>query len=108
MIQRKLRIATLLYASVESVITLLSFLAAYIVRASLHSEYFGQLFPFRDYIVLLVVVIILWSLLFALIRTRKPDFSEDWIEVIQEVALTVFAGTVLIAAAIFVLKFDFI
>ena len=108
MIQRKHRIATLLYASVESVITLLSFLAAYIVRASLHSEYFGQLFPFRDYIVLLVVVIILWSLLFALIRTRKPDFSEDWIEVIQEVALTVFAGTVLIAAAIFVLKFDFI
>lgn len=108
MIQRKYRIATLVYASIESLVTVLSFLLAYVLRANLPSHYFGQVFPFRDYLGLLVVVILLWNLLFALIRTRRPGFVQDWFEVIQEVSLTVFVGTVLISAAIFVLKYDFI
>jgi exopolysaccharide biosynthesis polyprenyl glycosylphosphotransferase len=108
MIQRKYRIATLIYASLETLVTILSFLTAYVVRANLPTQYFGQLFPFQDYVGLLIVVILLWNLLFALIRTRRPGFVHDWFEVVQEVSLTVFVGTVLIGAAIFGLKYDFI
>jgi exopolysaccharide biosynthesis polyprenyl glycosylphosphotransferase len=78
------------------------------LRANLPTDFFGQLFPFRDYIGLLIVVIVLWNLLFAVIRTRRAGFAQDWFEVIQEVSLTVFVGTVLIGAAIFVLKYNFI
>ncbi len=108
MIQRKYRIATFIFASLESLVTLVSFLAAFVLRANLPLDYFGQVFPFRDYVGLLVVVLLLWNLLFALIRSRRNGFAQDWFEVIQEVSLTVFAGTVLISAAIFVLKYDFI
>ena len=108
MIQRKYRIATLILASLESLVTLLSFLTAYLVRAHLPSSYFGQVFPFHSYFGLLVVILVLWNVLFALIRIRKQGLAQDWFEVIQEVSLTVFAGTVLISAAIFVLKYEFI
>ena len=108
MIQRKYRIATLILASLESLVTLLSFLTAYLVRAHLPSSYFGQVFPFQSYFGLLVVILVLWNVLFALIRIRKQGLAQDWFEVIQEVSLTVFAGTVLISAAIFVLKYEFI
>lgn len=108
MIRRKYRIATLIYASLESLVTLLSFLAAYLLRAHFPSGYFGQVFPFRSYVGVLIVVLVLWNILFALIRLRKQGLAQDWSEVVQEVSLTVFAGTVLIGAAIFVLKYEFI
>jgi len=108
MIRRKYRIATVIYASLESLVTLLSFLAAYLLRAHLPSSYFGQVFPFQSYVGLLIVVLVLWNVLFALMRLRKQGLAQDWFEVIQEVSLTVFAGTVLIGAAIFVLKYEFI
>jgi exopolysaccharide biosynthesis polyprenyl glycosylphosphotransferase len=108
MIRRKYRIATLILASLESLVTLLSFLTAYLVRAHLPSSYFGQVFPFQSYVGLLIVILVLWNVLFALIRMRKQGLAQDWFEVIQEVSLTVFAGTVLISAAIFVLKYEFI
>ena len=108
MIQRKYRIATLILASLESLVTLLSFLTAYLVRAQLPSGYFGQVFPFQSYVGLLIVILVLWNVLFALIRIRKQGLAQDWFEVIQEVSLTVFVGTVLISAAIFVLKYEFI
>jgi exopolysaccharide biosynthesis polyprenyl glycosylphosphotransferase len=108
MIRRKYRIATLIYASLESLVTVLSFLTAYLLRDHLPSSLFGELFPFENYLGLLVVILILWNILFALIRIRKQGLAQDWFEVIQEVSLTVFAGTVLISAAIFVLKYEFI
>ena len=92
MMQRKYRIATLILASLESLVTLLSFLTAYLVRAHLPSSYFGQVFPFQSYVGLLVVILVLWNVLFALIRLRKQGLAQDWFEVIQEVSLTVFAG----------------
>ena len=108
MIRRKYRIAPVIDASLESFVTLLSFLAAYLLRAHLPSSYFGLVFPFRSYVGLLIVVLVLWNVLFALMRLRKQGLAQDWFEVIQEVSLTVFAGTVLIGAAIFVLKYEFI
>jgi exopolysaccharide biosynthesis polyprenyl glycosylphosphotransferase len=108
MIRRKYRIATLIYAALESLVTLLSFLTAYLLRAQLPSSYFGQVFPFQSYVALLVVILVLWNILFALVRLRKQGLAQDWLEVTQEVSLTVFAGTVLISAAIFVLKYEFI
>jgi hypothetical protein len=95
-------------ASLESLVTVLSFLTAYLLRAHLPSSFFGQVFPFQSYLGLLVVILVLWNILFALIRIRKQGLAQDWFEVSQEVSLTVFAGTVLISAAIFVLKYEFI
>ena len=108
MIQKKYRIAVVTYALFESFVTALSFVAAYYLRTLLPSDLFGKLFPFRDYLGLLVVIILLWNLLLFLVRQKKSDFAADWIEVTQETVLTVVTGTVLISAAIFVLKYDFI
>jgi len=108
MIRRKYRIATVIFASLESLVTLLSFLTAYLLRAHLPSSLFGQVFPFQSYVGLLVVILVLWNILFALIRLRRQSLAQDWFEVIQEVSLTVFVGTVLISAAIFALKYEFI
>ena len=108
MIQKKYRIALVTYALIESFITALSFLAAYYLRTQLPSDYFGKVFPFRDYLGLLIVIILLWVILFFLVRQRKAGFAEDGFEVTQETLLTVVSGTVLISAAIFILKYDFI
>jgi exopolysaccharide biosynthesis polyprenyl glycosylphosphotransferase len=107
MIKRKYRIAYLTYSIVESCITFLSFLIAYLIREHLPSPWFGPLFPFSDYIGLLLVTLVLWNLLFALGRPARTGIA-DPLEVIKEVALTVLAGSVLIGAAIFILKYDFI
>ena len=108
MIQKKYRIALVTYALFESIVTALSFLTAYFLRTQLPSDFFGKVFPFRDYAGLLVVIILLWNILFFLIRQRKAGFAEDWFEVLQETLLTVVTGIVLISAAIFILKYDFI
>jgi exopolysaccharide biosynthesis polyprenyl glycosylphosphotransferase len=108
MIQKKYRIAVATYALIESLITALSFVAAYYLRAQLPGDFFGKLFPFRDYLGLFVVIILLWIILFFLVRQRKADFAEDWVEITQETLLAVVTGTVLISAAIFIFKYDFI
>ena len=108
MIQKKYRIAVAAYALFESFVTALSFVVAYYLRTQLPSDFFGKVFPFKDYLGLLIVVILLWIVLFFLVRQRKTDFAEDWLEVTQEILLTVVTGTVLISAAIFILKYDFI
>lgn len=108
MIQKKYRIAVVTYALFESFVTALSYLAAYYLRTKLPGDYFGKVFPFRDYLGLLGVIILLWIILFFLIRQRKADFAEDWLQITQETFLTVVTGTVLISAAIFILRYDFI
>ncbi len=108
MIQKKYQIAVVTYALFESFVTALSFVVAYYLRTQLPGEFFGKVFPFKDYLGLLIVVILLWILLFFLVRESKADFAEDWVEVTQEILLTVITGTVLISAAIFILKYDFI
>src|SRR6267142_1284560 len=108
MIKKKYHIAYLTYSLVESCITFLSFLIAYLVRKHLPSPWFGPLFPFSDYIGLLLVTILLWNLLFALGRPGRTGIVSDPLEVIKEVTLTVLTGSVLIGAAIFILKYDFI
>ncbi len=108
MIKRKYRIAYLIYSFVETCVTFLAFLIAYFLRKQLPSPYFAQLFPFSKYLGLLIVVVLLWNLLFALIRANRAGIATDPLEVITEVALTVLTGTVLISAAIFILKYDFI
>lgn len=108
MIKRKYRIAYLIYSFVETCITFLSFVIAYLLRKQLPSPYFGRLFPFSDYIGLLIVVILLWNLLFALIRANRAGIATDPLEVLKEVTLTVLTGSVLIGAVIFILKYDFI
>src|SRR5262245_797609 len=107
MIKRKYRIAYLTYSIVESCITFLSFAIAYLIRQHLPSPWFGPLFPFSDYIGLLLVTLLLWNLLFALGRPARTGIA-DPLQVVKEVALTVLAGSVLIGAAIFILKYDFI
>jgi exopolysaccharide biosynthesis polyprenyl glycosylphosphotransferase len=108
MIKKKYRIAYLIYSFVESCITILSFLTAYLLRRQLPSPLFGPLFPFSQYIGLLLVVILLWNLLFALTRTNPAGTVTNPYEVIKEVTLTVLTGSILISAAIFILKLDFI
>jgi exopolysaccharide biosynthesis polyprenyl glycosylphosphotransferase len=108
MIKRKYRIAYLIYSFAESLITFVSFLIAYLLRKQLPSPYFGQLFPFSDYLGLLIVVILLWNFLFALVRANRTGIAEDPFEVTKEVTLTVLSGSVLISAAIFILKYEFI
>src|SRR5438132_5963548 len=108
MIKRKYRIAYLIYSFVETCITFLAFVIAYFLRKQLPSPYFGRLFPFSDYIALLVVVILLWNLLSALIRANPAGIATDPLDAVKEVALTVLTGSVLISAAIFILKYDFI
>lgn len=108
MIQRKYRIARLVYAVVESSVTVLSFLLAYLIRDHLPSPYFGQLFPFQDYLGLLLMVVLLWNGLSFLIQGQRSGAGEDRLAVVKETALLVFLGGVLISAAIFVLKFHFI
>src|SRR5678816_2698664 len=108
MIKEKYRIAYLVYSFLESLITFLSFLIAYFLRKQLPTPYFGQLFPFSDYLGLLIVVILLWNLLSALVRANRSGIAEDPFEVMREVTLTVFSGSVLISAAIFILKYEFI
>jgi exopolysaccharide biosynthesis polyprenyl glycosylphosphotransferase len=107
MIKSKYRIAYLSYSIVESCITFLSFVIAYLVRQQLPSPRFGPLFPFSDYIGLLFVIILLWNLLFALGRPTRAGIT-DPLDAIKEVTLTVLTGSVLIGAAIFILKYDFI
>jgi exopolysaccharide biosynthesis polyprenyl glycosylphosphotransferase len=108
MIKKKYHIAYLTYSFVESCITFFSFLIAYLVRKQLPSPWFGPLFPFSDYIGLLLVTIVLWNLLFAIGRPGRTGIVSDPLEVIKEVTLTVLTGSVLIGAAIFILKYDFI
>jgi exopolysaccharide biosynthesis polyprenyl glycosylphosphotransferase len=108
MIKKKDHIAYLTYSFIESVITSLSFLVAYWVRGQLPSSSFEPLFPFSNYVGLLLVVILLWNLLFVLGRTGGKAATSGRVDVIKEVALTVLTGNVLIGAAIFILKYDFI
>ena len=74
MIQKKYRIAVATYALFESFVTALSFVAAYYLRTQLPGEFFGKVFPFKDYLGLLIVVILLWILLFFLVRAKKGGF----------------------------------
>ncbi len=108
MMQRKYRIARLVYALVETAVTVVSFLLAYGIRDSLPLAYFGELFPFRDYLGLLLVVVLLWNGLSLLLRNQQAASGEDRLGVVKETALLVFVGGVLISAAIFVLKYHFI
>ncbi len=108
MIQRKYRIAYLIYSFFESLVTAFSFLVAYFFRQQLPSPTFRLLFPFSDYVGLFIVVILLWSLLSAVIREHPTGIAQDPFQVIKEVAITVSLGTILISAAIFVLKYEFI
>jgi exopolysaccharide biosynthesis polyprenyl glycosylphosphotransferase len=108
MIKKKNRIAYLAYSFVESTITVVSFLVAYLVREQLPAPLFGPLFPLSDYLGLLLVIVLLWNFLFALGRTGWKRTASDPLEVIKDVALTALTGNVLIGAAIFILKYDFI
>jgi len=108
MMQRKYRIARLVYALVETVVTVVSFLLAYVIRDHLPLAYFGELFPFRDYLGLLLVVVLLWNGLALLIQQQPAHSAGDRLGVVKETALLVFLGGVLISAAIFVLKYQFI
>ena len=108
MIKRKYRIAYLIFSFVESLVTVTSFLLAYLIRKQLPGPLFGPLFPFSDYLILLVVVVLFWNLLFAAVRAQKTGPAEDPLEVIQEVGLTVGLGGILISAAIFFFKLSFI
>lgn len=108
MLQRKYRIARLVNALVETAVTAVSFLLAYLIRDQLPLAYFGELFPFRDYLGLLLVVALLWNGLSLLLRNQTTASSEDRLGAVKETALVVFLGGVLISAAIFVLKYQFI
>ena len=108
MMQRKYRIARLVYALVETAVTVVSFLLAYLIRDYLPLAYFGELFPFRDYLGLLVVVVLLWNGLALLIQQQPALSGSDRLGVVKETALLVFLGGVLISAAIFLLKYQFI
>src|SRR2546422_11660068 len=108
MIKRKYRIAYLIYTFVETCITFLAFVIAYFLRKQLPSPYFGRLFPFSDYVGLLVVVILLWNILSALIRANRAGIATDLFDIVKEVTLIVLMGSVLISAVIFILKYDFI
>ena len=80
MMQRKYRIARLVYALVETVVTLVSFLLAYVIRDHLPLAYFGTLFPFRDYLGLLLVVVLLWNGLSLLIQNQPAASGADRLE----------------------------
>ncbi len=108
MIQRKYRIARLVNALVETAVTVVSFLLAYAIRDHLPLTYFGELFPLRDYLALLLVVVLLWNALALLIQQQPALSAGDRLGVVKETALLVFLGGVLISAAIFVLKYQFI
>ena len=109
MIKKKYRIALLSYSLIESLITLLAFLAAYYLRSLFTHPVFGPLFPFRDYLGLLGVVLLLWMAIFFLIRKSQNSLLPDdpW-KLIRETAVLVLTGSVLISALIFLLKMDFI
>ncbi|MEW5979430.1 MAG: sugar transferase [Acidobacteriota bacterium] len=107
MIQRKHRIARLIQSFIESVITLISFLLAYFIRDQLPAPHFEQLFPFRDYLGLLAVVLVLWNVLFVLFRFSNGASGSSF-DAVKEVTVTVLTGSVLISAAIFVLKYEYI
>ena len=96
MIKRKYRIGYLIFSFVETLATVVSFLLAYLIRKRMPGPLFGPLFPFSDYLILLLVTIVLWNLLFAVVRARKTRPAEDPFEVIQEVGLTVGLGSILI------------
>ena len=108
MMQRKYRIARLVNALVETAVTVVSFLVGYVIRDHLPLAYFGELFPFRDYLGLLLVVVLLWNGLALLIQQQPALSASDRLGVVKETALLVFLGGVLISAAIFVLKYQFI
>jgi exopolysaccharide biosynthesis polyprenyl glycosylphosphotransferase len=108
MIKRKYRIAYFIFSLVESLITAISYGLAYLIRKELPAPLFGPLFPFSDYLVLLVVIIGLWNLLFALLRAQRTGPAEDPFDIIKEVGFTVILGSVLISASIFFFKLEFI
>ncbi len=108
MIKKKHRIATLILRFVESIITAFSFALAYFVRRELPTPWFGPLFPFADYLVLLLVVIVLWNLLSVVIQGHRAPLAEDPFDVVKSVGVTVMLGSILISAAIFFFKLEFI
>ncbi len=108
MMQRKYRIARLVNALVETAVTVVSFLLAYGIRDHLPLAYFGELFPLRDYLGLLLAVVLLWNGLALLIQRQPALSANDRLGVVKETALLVFLGGVLISAVIFVLKYQFI
>ncbi len=109
MIKKKYRIASLSYGVIESLVSSFSFLTAYYLRWLLPSPYFAPLFPFEDYVGLLLVVLALWLGLFAVIRQSQHSIlPEDNWALFRETLLLVISGSVLISASIFVLKLDYI
>jgi exopolysaccharide biosynthesis polyprenyl glycosylphosphotransferase len=108
MIKKKYRIAYFLYGFVESCITICSFILAYLIRRQLPTPPFGPLFPFHDYLVLLLVILLLWNLLFAGIRAQRLGIAEDPFEVVKEVGIIVLLGSILISAGIFLFKLEYI
>lgn len=108
MIKRKYRIAYFIHSLVESCITISSFILAYLIRKQLPTPPFGPLFPFSNYMVLLLVILLLWNLLFAGIRARRTGIAVDPFEVVKEVGATVLLGSIMISAGIFFFKLEYI
>jgi len=57
---------------------------------------------------MLIVILVLWNILFALIEHESKGWLRTGLKSPGSLGLRVFAGTVLIGAAIFVLKNEFI
>ena len=108
MIQQKHRIFSVVNVVAESLVTITSFFLAYLIRSEISSPNLNVLFPLKDYLVLLFLVIVLWAILSILIRYRDTTIMMTGTEALKKTGLLVFSGSILVSATIFVLKYDFI
>ena len=100
MIQQKHRIFSVVNVVAESLVTITSFFLAYLIRSEISSPNLNVLFPLKDYLVLLFLVIVLWAILSILIRYRDTTIMMTGTEALKKTGLLVFSGSILVLSLI--------
>ncbi len=108
MLKERAKLVSRLLFSNDVVLTVFSFILAYWARQVLFSEKFGQLFPLPQYLQLLPIIILLWSLFLHFHKTYKsyrtlPLLNEFW-----DLFKAIFCSGLFLILFIFAFKYQFV
>lgn len=108
MLKEKAKLVTFGLYLAEMTLLVLAFVAAFEYRDLYFSEAYGKLVPFWRYFGLIGVIIPLWTFLFYYFKFYESQRTKSFSREIWKIAKISFWGTLLLVAAVFALKADFI
>jgi len=112
MFARRLRVVSLLFGCLDALLALLAFASAYWLRSGLLPELAtqfpslpsGPLYPFSDYVPLLVAIVAIWLAVGYLLGVYRPRELREVSQALLDPTKQAVAGTVVLAAGLFFVK----